>query len=293
VLEDSLAKFGDRFDPTVRQIAESGRTFTAADGFRAFYALAALKRGAEREWRKADVLLLPTAPTIYRVADVTTDPVGLNAQLGHYTNFVNLLDCAAVAIPAGFTSSGLPFGVTLVGPAWSDDELAAAAGQLHRHLSPTYGIDRAPLPRSSELRSQDREVRLAVVGAHLRGQPLNGQLTSRNAKFLGQSLTAPDYRLYSLTGTSPAKPGLVREPGFAGKGIEVEIWSLDLEAFGSFTAEVPPPLAIGTVQLHDGSYVKGFVCEPAGLSGASEITAYGGWRAYLEGQSPSAIAALS
>jgi allophanate hydrolase len=286
VIEDSLTRFGDSVDPTVRQIALGGLSFTAADTFRAGYSLAALKRQAEAEWHKMDVLLLPTAPTIPRLAAVNADPIYLNAQLGHYTNFVNLLDYAAVAVPAGFTPAGLPFGVTLVGPAGSDDGLAAWADRLHRHLSPGYGADRAALPQLLAVILEVPTIRLGVVGAHLKGQPLNWQLTDRKARCLGQCLTAPDYRLYALTDIAPPKPGLVREPGFDGKGIEIEIWSLDTEAFGSFTAEVPPPLAIGTLQLADGSSVKGFVCEPAGLDGANEITDFGGWRAYLDQISP-------
>ena len=278
-LETSLTAFADRFDPAVREIAESGRSYSAADAFRAGYELADLKRRAEREWRKVDVLMLPTTPSIYRIADVMADPIRLNARLGHYTNFVNLLDCAAVAVPAGFSPLGLPFGVSIVGPAWSDADLARYADQLHRHLSPNYGLHLTALPKTAP-KPGDGQVLLAVVGAHLRDQPLHWQLADRNARFVGRACTNAHYRLYALD-TAPPKPGLVRDPDFIGGGIEVEIFSLDFEAFGSFVAEVPPPLAIGNVSLEDGSNVKGFVCESAALSNACEITGYGGWRAYL------------
>jgi allophanate hydrolase len=224
--------------------------------------------------------LLPTAPTIYEVSAVLADPIRLNSNLGHYTNFVNLLDCCAVAVPAGFTPGGLPFGVTLIAPAFCDDDLAVLAGRLHSLLEPSFGMDRAPLP-SGEQPLTEGLIHLAVVGAHLEGQPLHGQLTERNAKRVTRTLTSPAYRLYALTNTDPPKPGLVHVPDFAGPGIEVEVYALTAEAFGSFTASVPSPLAIGNVKLASGATVKGFVCEPAGLDGSRDVTEFGGWRAYL------------
>lgn len=209
------------------------------------------------------------------------DPVRLNSQLGHYTNFVNLLDCAAIAVPAGFIETGLPFGVTLVGPAFSDDSMALIADRLHRRLEPGYGQDRASLPDPVLEETNPEQIALAVVGAHLSGQPLHWQLTERNATLVARTRTAPEYRLYALAETIPPKPGLVADPDFTGDGIEIELWSMDAEAFGTFTALVPAPLAIGTLRLADGTSVKGFVCEPAGLVGAQDITRFGGWRAYL------------
>lgn len=280
-LGDVLAHHAEAFDPTVRGIVEGAGGFSAVEAFQGQYALAALARRAQEEWAKADVLLLPTAPTHYTVDEVNADPLRLNANLGLYTNFVNLLDCCGVAVPAGFRGDGLPFGVTLIAPAFHDADLLRLADRLHRSLDASSGADRAPLPAVAPAAAADERIRLAVVGAHLTGQPLNGQLTGRGAELLARSRTAPDYRLFALAGTTPAKPGLLHEPGFAGPGIEVEVWALDAAAFGAFTAEVPPPLAIGTLTLADGSQVKGFVCEPAGLAGAEEITGYGGWRGYL------------
>jgi allophanate hydrolase len=280
-LEDQVGPDVTALEPALRAILLDARRHGGADAFRALHALEALRRRADAAWAPVDALLLPTAPTIHRVADVLAEPLKLNAQLGTYTNFVNLLDCCAVAVPAGFTPRGLPFGVTVVAPAFCDDDLALLADGLHRALEPSFGSTRAPLPDGRPPGgSADGAVDLAVVGAHLRGEPLHQQLTERGAALVAATRTSPDYRLFALAGTAPAKPGLVHEPGFAGPGIEVEVWRLSSTKFGELTALVPPPLAIGSVVLADGSVVKGFVCEPKALAGALEITQYGGWRAY-------------
>lgn len=254
--------------PVVRGIISGGAKHSAVDTFRAAYRLEELKRAAVTEWAKMDVLLLPTTGTTYTIAEVEANPVALNTNLGYYTNFVNLMDLAAVAVPAGFRSNGLPFGVTLVGPAFSDEALLALADRFHRD-SPPVKVTPGSIP-------------VAVLGAHLKGQPLNHQLTSRGARLIRTTRTGPDYRFYALRDTVPPKPGLVHEPGFAGPGIEVEIWAVPANQFGSFVAEVPPPLAIGSARLDDGSWVKCFVCEPYAVVGSREITSFGGWRAYLE-----------
>jgi allophanate hydrolase len=272
----------DDVHPVVRDIVLGGRDVSGRDAFRGMYRLAELRRSVDQVLGGVDALLLPTAPTHPTVEAALADPIGQNSRLGHYTNFVNLLDLAALAIPAGFTPAGLPFGVTLMGPAWSDRALAELGHRLHRALSPTFGatglvLSGSPLPAASE----PEAVLLAVAGAHLSGQPLNHQLTSRRGTLVRTLRSAADYRLHALAGTTPPKPGLVRAPGFSGPGIELEVWSLEREAFGSFVAEVPAPMTIGTVVLEDGSSVKGFSCEPAALEGAEDITRFGGWRAYL------------
>jgi allophanate hydrolase len=280
-LETVLDADPGALDPVVRSILEDARRHGGADAFRACEQLAVLRRRADAAWAGVDALLLPTAPTIYRVADVLADPVRRNANLGTYTNFVNLLDCCAVAVPAGFGPQGLPFGVTLVAPAFSDDDLALLADDLHRALEPTFGLGRAPLPwERPPGAAAPGTVDLAVVGAHLGGEPLNHQLVERGATLVAATRTAPDYRLFALAGTVPPKPGLVREPGFAGPGIAVEVWRVSSARFGDFVAAVPPPLAIGSVVLADGRVVKGFVCEPFATAGALDITAHGGWRAW-------------
>ena len=274
-------------DPVVRGILLEAAERRTVDAFDAFYRLAELTRRAEAEWAAMDVLLLPTTGTTYSIAAVQADPVRLNSNLGLYTNFVNLMDLSAIAVPAGFRRAGtplggLPFGVTLVGRAFADGALAVLADRLHRaQVLPVGATGR--LPEGPAL-AADAEtpgmVRLAVVGAHLSGQPLNRQLTGRNARLVRTTRTAAGYRLVALAGVTPAKPGLVRDPAGAG-GIELEVWELDAAAFGSFVAEVPAPMTIGTVALEDGTSVKGFLCEPIALHGAEDITAFGGWRRWL------------
>ena len=269
--------------PVVRDIVLGGRSVSAVDAFRGEYRLKELQRAAETAFAEMDALLLPTAPLHPTVEATLADPFELNAKVGRYTNFVNLLDLAALAVPAGFTEQGLPFGVTLLGPAFSDRALAELGDRLHRASAPTLGATGFSLADTAPFRSgaAANQVLLAVAGAHLTGQPLNHELTSRGARLVRTVRSAEDYRLFVLAGTTPPKPGLVRAPGHAGSGIELEVWSLELDAFGAFVAEVPPPMTIGTVTLDDGTSVKGFACEPAALDGSEDITRFGGWRAYL------------
>lgn len=256
---------------------------SAVDAFEGFYTLAALTRAAEAEWAKMDVMLLPTTGTTYRIADVEADPVALNTNLGTYTNFVNLMDLSALAIPGGFRPNGLPFGVTLIGRAFADGQLAAIGDALHRALpDATLGATQQALSEAQAVDAVDANmIDVAVVGAHLIGQPLNGQLTERGARLIRTATTAPGYSFYALAGTSPAKPGLVFDGSGAG-GIEVEIWRMPLAAFGSFVALIPAPLGIGSLRLSDGSSVKGFLCEAHAVTDATDITSFGGWRAWLK-----------
>lgn len=259
--------------PTVRAIIQGGLAVTGVETFQGLYALEAYRRAAEALWADADVLLLPTAPTIYRLKEVLAEPIALNANLGLYTNFVNLLDMSALAVPAGFRENGTGFGVTLIGPAFADRALLAVA---ERYLETFPMADTPPLDPTP----RKPGVKLAVVGAHLAGMPLHWQLTSREARLVAAGKTAPAYKLYAMAQSTPPKPALVHV-GDGGASILVEVYELDFEAFGSFVAEVPAPLAIGTVTLEDGTSVKGFVAEPRALDGASDITALGGWRAYI------------
>ena len=253
-------------DPTVAKIILGGKTKSAVDAFRAMYQLKALQRTTAAIWNQCDCLVVPTANALYRISEVVANPVELNSRLGYYNNFVNLLDLAAVVVPTGFWPSGVSFGVNLIGPAFSDDALLNLAGRCQGEASWTA--------------TTGDTVRLAVVGAHLRGQPLHHQLTTLRAEFISQTTTAPRYRLHALVGTVPAKPGLVRVPE-GGSTIELEVFALNPDGFGRFVGAVPPPLCIGSVELADGSWVKGFLCEPMGLQGAPDISHFGGWRAYL------------
>ena len=260
-------------DPVVREIIAGGAAYSAVDLFSGQHRLQALKRAADAQWAGVDVLMLPTTGTTYTIDQVQADPIRLNANLGYYTNFVNLLDMAALAIPAGFRPNGLPFGITFMGPAFTDDALLALADAY-------AGTGRSVAPPGC--------VAVAVVGAHLSGQPLNWQLTSAGGRLLRTARTAPGYRLYALAGGPPARPGLVREATFDGPGLEVEVWAIPEDAFGRFVAAVPPPLGIGTAILDSGDAVTSFICEPYAIAGAAEITAFGGWRAYLASASATA-----
>lgn len=283
-IEDFFADHSAAMDPSVRAIVASARGYSAADAFKGRYAFEALRRRTDEILAELDVLLLPTAPTTYTVAAMEADPIRLNSHFGRYTNFANLLGHAAIAVPAGFRADGLPGGVMLVAPSFSDQALAPWADALHRALGGGMGIDRAaPLPETSRISFEEPvdTIDLVVVGAHLSGLPLNHQLVQLGATFRRSATTTGDYRLYALPGTVPPKPGLVRAPGFAGPGIAVEIWALSASAFGRFTADIPAPLGIGKIALTEGTEVSGFLCEAHAAAAATEITQFGGWRGYL------------
>jgi allophanate hydrolase len=291
-IEKFFEAHADAMDPYVRQIIGKGRSLSAVDAFRGEYALRGIARAAARQWTNFDVMLLPTAPTIFTVDQMAEDPIGNNSRLGLYTNFVNLLDYAAIAVPAGFrVANQLPFGVTLIGPAFSDFDLAVIADRLHRALGQGVGCAvgaAAEPPVSTVAKPSGGRVAIAVAGAHLAGLPLNRELTDLGANFMEKTRTAPSYRLIALNGTTPPKPGLVHAPGFEGPGIEVELWSLTERSFGRFVAGVPAPMGIGKIRLASGAVVPGFLCEVFALEGGDDITAFGGWRAYLaRGLAPS------
>ena len=271
-LAQILAENPDAIDPTVRAVVEPGLTMTAVELFNGIYRMAALKRHADELWDGIDLLAFPTVGTTYRVAELQAAPIVLNSNFGLYTNFVNLLDMAAVAIPGGVRANATGFGISLIGPADSDLALL--------DIADTY-LAAADLPALPPLDLEGRmqTVKLAVVGAHLKDMPLHWQLTSRDASFVGAFETAPNYRLYAIADSVPPKPALVHSAD--GAAIKVEVYELGVAEFGSFVVEVPPPLAIGTVTLADGTSVKGFVAEPRALTGAEDITSLGGWRAYI------------
>jgi len=254
--------------PIVGAIIRGGAAYTAADAHRAAARLQALVREAAEQWAGMDVLLLPTTGTIYTKEAVQADPVRLNTNLGYYTNFVNLMDLAAVAVPAGVRPNGLPFGVSLIGRGFSDAALITLAERLlgERREASMHAPGCIPV---------------AVVGAHLSGQPLNHQLVDRHARLVRSCRTSGRYRLFALPETSPPKPGLMRVDDEAGPGIEIEVWAMPEDHFGSFVAAIPSPLAMGRIELDTGDWVSGFVCEPLALTRADDITSFGGWRAYL------------
>ena len=280
--------------PVTRAITEQGAKIGAVAAFESLYKLKALERETCAVWGDIDCLVTPTASTIYTVAEVEADPVRLNSNLGHYTNFVNLLDLAAVAVPTGTMSRGrpqpdvfpgLPWGVTLVARAGQDLPLLSLAARLHANSLSTVGAT-PHAPHRGANTAPDASafpsglVRMAVCGAHLSGLPLNGQLTQRGARLQRETRSAPCYKLYALPGGPPHRPGMVRVDE-GGAAIELEVWELPAHAYGSFVAGIPAPLGIGTVELEDGSSVQGFVCEALATRAARDITSFGGWRAYL------------
>lgn len=267
--------------PVTRAIIERGADFSAVQTFEALEKLAALKKRCDLAWQEVDAVLTPTIPTGYTIEQLQADPVRLNSNLGFYTNFMNLLDYAAIALPAGFRGDGLPCGVTFFAPAHQDIpllHLGARWQKAHRDLP--LGATPHHLSGDVEAPSWNGAVSVAVCGAHMSGLPLNWQLASRGAKLLSQTRSAPVYRFYALPGGPPQRPGMVRV-GENGAAIELEVWSVPVEEYGSFVAGIPSPLGIGTVELEDGTRVQGFVCESAAIQGAQDITEFGSWRAWL------------
>ncbi|APV49604.1 allophanate hydrolase [Betaproteobacteria bacterium GR16-43] len=277
----------DAVHPIVRRILERGREYSATDTFAAEARLDVLRAQLAPLWSSCDVLVVPTAPTAYTIAAVMADPIELNRRLGTYTNFANLLDLAAIAVPSSMRPDGLPSGITLLARAGSDLMLAALAQRFHAKSGLPLGATGVPMATPEPLAARGDVAQLAVVGAHLHGLPLNRELTDRGARLVRSTRTAPHYRLYALPATTPPKPGLVRTAA-EGHRIAVEVWELPMPAFGGFVAGIPAPLCIGTLELDDGSRVQGFLCEASASTGAEDISRFGGWRAYLESRSPRA-----
>lgn len=281
-LGDLLQQQPQDIDPTVYAIVSKGGEYTALDAFAAEYRRQELARSIQQQLQQVDALVVPTSPTIRTLAEMQQEPILYNSQFGTYTNFTNLADLCALALPAPFRSDGLPSGITLIANAWQDFALADFGRRWQAHLALPMGATGQAF-KPSEVTSKPvapGAVRVAVVGAHLRGMPLNFQLTTRHAAFVEATQTAPEYRLYALANTTPPKPGLARVAE-KGASILVELWDVPLANFGAFVAEIPEPLGIGNLLLQDGRSVKGFICEPLALGSAKDITHFGGWRAYI------------
>jgi allophanate hydrolase len=286
---DVLERKPEALVPVVRDILSDAKRISAREVFESSYKLRSLRQSVERTWGAVDALLLPTTPTTYRIDEVLANPRVLNSNLGVYTTFANLMDLAAIAVPSGMRADGLPSGVQLIGPRGSDATLAAVARAYHRKVGGALGATGHPLPAAdtdpgpapSSVAPARHSV--VVVGAHLAGQPLNRQLLELGGSLVRACYTAPRYRLYALRGTVPAKPGLmrVRDGGYA---IEVEVWSLDTRSFGAFVSAIPRPLCVGSIELDNGSFAQGFLCESDVVADAVDISHYGGWRAYLHAE---------
>ncbi|WP_288398902.1 allophanate hydrolase [uncultured Serratia sp.] len=278
-IEQVLDASPQAIDPVVRGIVGNGLSYSACDAYKAEYLRAELARQIAQRLAPFDALVVPTAPTIRTLAEMAQEPVLFNSQFGTYTNFTNLADLSALALPGPLREDGLPAGITLIAPAWHDRALAAFGLRWQRQSALPLGATGRALPPQPTPAPSAGHVRLAVVGAHLSGMPLNVQLTQRDAVRVEQTVTAPCYRLYALADTEPPKPGLARAA--QGAAIRLELWDIPLARFGEFVAEIPAPLGIGTLLLADGRRVKGFICEAWALEGATDITEFGGWRDYL------------
>ena len=279
-------KHAEEIHPVVRQIIGGASRYDAVDTFVAMTRLQALRKTALAILQPSDVLVVPTAPTAYTIAEVLADPIATNRRMGLYTNAVNLLDLAALAVPASIRPDGLPSGITLIGPTGSDRMLADLGQRFHQRTVLTLGALNEELPAPVPIASGADTIRLAVVGAHLSGLALNHELLQRDSRLEKATHTAPRYRLFALPGTTPPKPGMVRAAAADGHAIALEIWRLSPAAFGSFVAAIPSPLGIGRIEMEDGEWVQGFLCESWAVEGATEISQLGGWRAYLAARSP-------
>ncbi|SLN15315.1 allophanate hydrolase [Roseisalinus antarcticus] len=282
VIEDLLKTDPEAILPVTRQIIGKAESLSAADAFRGIYRLKELARAAAPLLADLDMLCVPTIPRFYSVADLEADPITPNSNLGTYTNFVNLLDMCALAVPTPARGDGRPGSVTLLARAGQDAALAALALTLEaagdRRLGATGWPHDAgpPLPPAPA----DR-LTLAVCGAHMTGLPLNHQLLDRGGKFVRPARTTDAYRFYALAGGPPARPGLVRGAPGSGAPVALELWSLPLAEVGSFLAGIPAPLGIGTLELEDGATVQGFLCEATATQGATDITHLANWRSYV------------
>ncbi|NRA42152.1 MAG: allophanate hydrolase [Pseudomonadales bacterium] len=274
--------------PVIQTIIGQAPAFSAVDFFNAEYQMQGYRQYAQAIFNQVDVLLTPTLPKHYTIAELDAEPILYNSHNGLYTNFVNLLDLAAIALPSGFTADGLPFGISLSAPALDDFALLALAERFCDANALPMGALARPYPKQStaiakacEMINSDDFIDVAVCGAHLSGFPLNHQLTDRGACLIASTKTSEAYKLYALAGGPPYRPGLIRD-AHNGVQIEVEVWRMPSAQFGSFVAGIPAPLGIGKVELSDQQWVCSFICEPYAIETAEDISEYGGWRSYQQ-----------
>ena len=284
-IESFFEEDSSRCLPVIETIIGGAAGKTAVDAFKAIYQLQAYKVQCDAILSTVDAVVIPTAGTIYTIDEVNADPIKLNSNVGYYTNFMNLLDYTAIALPAGIQTSGLPFGITLFGPAWSDRKLLSFGGSWQQSLGLPLGATNTPLPKLLPAATiQEGWVELAVCGAHLEGLPLNFQLQERGARLVQTTQTSANYKLYALAGGPPFRPGLIRSEG-EGSAIDVEVWTLPQTELGSFLQGIPQPLGLGKVELADGRWVTSFICEGYAIETAEDITHHGGWRNYMQAKS--------
>jgi allophanate hydrolase len=268
--------------PLTRTIIEGASRLSAADAFAGLYKLAELWRRTEPIWREVDMLAVPSIPTVYTKDQVEQDPIAVNSRLGIYTNFVNLLDLCALAVPSKFRGDGRPAGVTLIAPRGRDGFLASFGRLLHNAAGISVGASKiAPQYQDLKPTLPAGWIEIVAIGAHMSGLPLNHELQAEGAIFLRKIKTAPDYRLFALPGGATPRPGLLRCATGQGAQIACEVWALPADGFGRFVARIPSPLGIGTINLEDGAKTKGFLVEAEAVREGEDISRFGGWRAFL------------
>ncbi len=268
-----------------RKIIEPGKDFLTTTAFKIQYQLQAYKQKTDELITSVDFLLTPTTGTIYTIDEVDEDPIKLNSNLGYYTNYMNLLDYASIAVPGGITRNNLPFGVTLISTAFSDQRLLAYAQRLQQALGLSLGATKWPLPKHAVPKGGPKHsVDIVLCGAHMSGLPLNYQLTDRGAHLIRQCKSSTQYRLVALPGGPPHRPGMIRVTN-DGNAIEVEVWRVPIAEIGSFLDDIPHPLGLGKVELEDGSWETGFICEAYAAETATDISHLGSWRTYLDNNS--------
>ncbi|NOZ54074.1 MAG: allophanate hydrolase [Gammaproteobacteria bacterium] len=278
-IEDFVQEYITALYPVTRAIIEPASKITAVAVFKSLYRLQAYKRIADQVLASVDFIVTPTTGTIYTIEEVNNEPIKLNANLGYYTNFMNLLDYSAIALPSGIQESGLPAGITFFAQAFEDDALLAYAKRYCQKLQQCMGATEFLWYPTETVSNEGVDtVKVAVCGAHLSELPLNYQLTERNARLVQATQTIPAYRLYVLQ--DGKRPGLLRDDS-DGVAIDVEVWEMSTKNFGSFVAQIPEPLGIGSVELRDKSRVKGFICEFHVIAESKEISRFGGWKAYI------------
>jgi len=268
--------------PVIATIIGAGRNKSAVDTFDAMYQMQALRRSIENTIAGLEFIATPTAGRHFTIDEMLEEPIARNSELGYYTNFMNLLDLAAIAVPTQLMNNGMPFGITLFADRFTDLRLLSYAQQIQAATRLPLGatnksVEFSTLPPRAELST----CKVVVCGAHLSGLAFNGQLLARQANLIAATKTSPNYRFYALPGGSVQRPGLIRVDK-EGAAIEVEVWEMPNSEFGSFVAAIPQPLGIGKVELESGEWLPGFICEGYAVDGADDISALGGWRAYLK-----------
>lgn len=275
-----IERHRDQVDNAVATIVQSGKVPTAVDVFDGMYQLQSCKKTADAILETVDCIVMPTTTNHYSIETMLANPIDFNTRLGYYTNFMNLLDYCALALPAGFTADHLPFGITLFARALEDKKLQVISEKYLSVQNWGMGATGLPMPTIVSSETMTGYIPVAVCGAHLTGMPLNFQLTERGAVFLESATTSPRYEFYALADGPPFRPGLKRvEDG--GEAVYVEVWAVPEEQFGSFVAGIPAPLGIGKLELEDGRSVPGFICEPYGLDDAKDISEFKDWRLYI------------